>query len=222
MSLLITEMTEEVNAIVEEAGADKKYFVEGVIMQSEVQNKNGRIYPKGILEREVMRFTNEKIKGNRAYGELNHPQGPTINLDRVSHMFTELNFEGNNVIGRAKVLGTPMGTIVKSLIDEGANLGISSRGMGTLKKNKNGIMEIQEDFHLATAGDIVADPSAPNAFVRGVMEGVEWVYDVASSSWRTAQVFDAIEQTIKQTAHKSTKQLEEQAVPLFKRFIESL
>lgn len=223
MSLLITEQTDDIQIIVEanEEGS-KKYFVEGIIMQGDIKNRNGRIYPSSVLGREVNRYVEEKINGNRAYGELNHPSGPTINLDRVSHMFTELKEDGSNIIGKAKVMDTPMGKIVKNLIDEGANLGISSRGMGSLKKNKNGIMEVQADFHLATAGDIVADPSAPHAFVRGVMEGVDWVYDVASG-WRPREnAFDQIEEEIKETGRKSARELEEQASVLFKKFLDTL
>lgn len=219
---LITETTEEVKYLKEstEDGA-KNYFIEGIIMQGDIKNRNGRMYPKETLMREMKRYNESYVNQKRAYGELGHPQGPTINLDRVSHMFTELKEEGSNVVGRAKIMDTPMGKIVKNLIDEGANLGISSRGMGSLKKNKMGIMEVQNDFMLATAGDIVADPSAPNAFVRGVMEGTEWVYDVASSSWVAANDFDQIEEEIKETAKVSRKELEEQAAAFFERFVKS-
>ena len=180
MSLLIKEIVEDVQYIAEdildEETGEKKgknYFIEGIIMQGDIKNRNGRVYPKQTLMREMSRYNKNYVESKRAYGELGHPAGPTINLDRVSHMFTELKEDGNNVVGRAKIMGTPMGEIVKNLIDEDANLGISSRGMGSLKKNSQGIMEVQNDFMLATAGDIVADPSAPDAFVKGVMEGVE-------------------------------------------------
>lgn len=228
MSLLIKEIVEEVQYISEDILDEegnkkgKNYFIEGIIMQGDIKNRNGRVYPKQTLMREMARYNKNYVEAKRAYGELGHPQGPTINLDRVSHMFTELREEGANVVGRAKIMDTPMGKIVKNLIDEGANLGISSRGMGSLKKNAQGIMEVQSDFMLATAGDIVADPSAPDAFVKGVMEGVDWVYDVASSSWTMANTFDQIEEEIKETARVSAKQLEEQAAVIFEKFIRSL
>jgi hypothetical protein len=228
MSLLIKDIVEDVHCVYEEIldeegnAKGKNYFIEGIIMQGDIQNRNGRIYPKETLMREMARYNKNYVEARRAYGELGHPAGPSINLDRVSHMFTELREEGSNVVGRAKIMDTPMGKIVKSLIDEGANLGISSRGMGSIKKNKLGIMEVQNDFMLATAGDIVADPSAPDAFVKGVMEGVDWIYDVASSTWTVANTFDQIEEEIKEIAKVSTKQLEEQAALLFERFIKSL
>jgi len=174
---LICEVNEELKVITEanERGG-KSYFIEGVFMQAEQKNRNNRTYPKHIMEREVNRYIDEHIKQNRAYGELGHPSGPTINLERVSHMIKELREDGNNYIGRAKIMETPYGNIVKNLMDEGARLGVSTRGMGSLKE-RNGCMEVQDDFHLATAADIVADPSAPDAFVHGVMEGKEWVWD---------------------------------------------
>jgi hypothetical protein len=228
MTLLIKEIVEEVQYIAEDILDEegnkqgKNYFIEGIIMQGDIQNRNGRIYPKETLMREMSRYNKNYVEAKRAYGELGHPAGPTINLDRVSHMFTELREDGSNVIGRAKVMDTPMGKIVKNLIDEGANLGISSRGMGSIKKNKQGIMEVQNDFMLATAGDIVADPSAPDAFVKGVMEGVDWVYDVASSTWTVANTFDQIEEEIKEIAKVDPRKLEEQAAAIFEKFIKSL
>ena len=176
---LICEQLETVNIITEQKESGKKnYFIEGIFLMGDMQNKNGRIYPRNVLEKEVDRYTAEHIQKNRAYGELGHPSGPTINLERVSHMIKELRQDGSNFIGKAKVMTeTPFGQIVKNLIDEGANLGVSSRGMGSLKENKKGIMEVQDDFFLSTAADIVADPSAPNAFVRGIMEGKEWVWE---------------------------------------------
>jgi ABC-type branched-subunit amino acid transport system substrate-binding protein len=228
MSLLIKEIVEDVQYISEDILDEegntkgKNYFIEGIIMQGDIQNRNGRVYPKETLIREMNRYNKNYVEAKRAYGELGHPAGPTINLDRVSHMFTELKEDGSNVIGRAKIMETPMGKIVKSLIDEGANLGISSRGMGSIKKNKQGIMEVQNDFMLATAGDIVADPSAPDAFVKGVMEGVGWVYDVASSTWTTANAFDRIEEEIKEIAKVDPRKLEEQAAVIFEKFIKSL
>lgn len=223
MSLLIKEIVEEVQYITEaKEDGSKTYYVEGIIMQGNIKNRNGRVYPSEILFNETNRYVENYVKKNRAYGELGHPAGPTINLDRVSHLFTELKTDGDNVIGRAKVMETPMGKIVKNLIDEGAVIGISSRGMGSLKPNKQGIMEVQKDFMLATAGDIVADPSAPDAFVKGVMEGVDWVYDVASSTWTMANAFDEIETEIKETAKVSRKELESKAGDLFEKFVFSL
>ena len=155
----------------------KSYFIEGIFMQANKKNRNGRVYPTEILQKEAKRYTTEFIKKKRAFGELGHPDGPTVNLERVSHMIEELEEVGQNFMGRAKVLDTPYGKIVKNLIDEGAQLGVSSRGMGSLKPGRNGISEVQGDFYLATAADIVADPSAPDAFVHGIMEGKEWVWD---------------------------------------------
>ena len=175
---LICEVNENVQFITEdkENGA-KSYFIEGIFMQGDVKNRNGRVYPSEVLARETKRYNVEYVKKNRAYGELGHPQGPTINLERVSHMITELNQDGNNFVGKAKIMcETPYGKIVKSLMDEGAQLGVSSRGMGSLKE-KGGSAEVQKDFYLATAADIVADPSAPEAFVSGIIEGKEWVWD---------------------------------------------
>ncbi|HIE77281.1 MAG TPA: primosomal protein [Candidatus Thioglobus sp.] len=172
---LISEINESVNYITE--GKGKDLYIEGVFLQADLKNRNGRMYPGAIMENEVKRYTETYIDKKRAFGELGHPDGPTINLDRVSHMITSLVKEGSNYIGKAKVLDTPQGNIVKNLINEGAQLGVSSRGMGTLKANKQGIQEVQSDFYLATAADIVADPSAPDAFVNGIMEGKEWVWD---------------------------------------------
>ena len=174
---LITETIQEVRYLTEKKeDGGKSYFIEGPFLQTEIANKNGRIYRKPVMEREVNRYIKEYVETKRAFGELGHPDGPGINLDRVSHMITSLKEDGNNYIGRAKIMTeTPMGRIVKNLIDEGAQLGVSSRGMGSLKLNKDGVNEVQDDYYLATAGDIVADPSAPDAFVRGIMEGKEWV-----------------------------------------------
>jgi len=173
---LITEEIEQAEYIVEETNGKKNYAIKGIFMQSDVKNKNGRIYPKEILQKEVARYNREFINKNRAFGELGHPDGPTVNLERVSHMIKSLTPEGSNFIGEARVLDTPYGKIVKSLIDEGASLGVSSRGMGTLV-NTGGANIVKDDFYLATAADIVADPSAPDAFVEGIMEGKEWVWN---------------------------------------------
>jgi hypothetical protein len=174
---LICEVNEDLKIITEsnEAG-EKQFFLEGILMQGNLKNKNGRMYPTQTLANEVARYNREFVEQNRAYGELGHPQGPTINLERVSHMIKSLRQEGDNFVGKAKIMDTPYGNIVKNLMKEGAKLGFSSRGMGSLVK-KGDIMEVQNDFHLATAADIVADPSAPQALANGIMEGKEWVWD---------------------------------------------
>lgn len=173
---LICEQTE--NIVVESVGIgpDKKYFIQGIFLQANLQNRNGRVYPLDILEREVARYNQAYVSQRRALGELGHPDGPTIGLDRVSHLTIELYRDGNNFIGKAEILDTPCGKIVKSLMDANVKLGVSSRGMGSLKENEAGIQEVQDDFYLASVSDIVADPSAPAAFVRGVMENKEWVW----------------------------------------------
>ena len=174
---LIREEIQDANFLVEEKGDKKNYFIEGVFMQSDLKNRNGRVYPKSVMETEVKRYTKENIDRKRAFGELGHPDGPTINLERVSHMITDLSMDGSNVMGKAKIMDTPYGKIVKNLMDEGATLGVSSRGMGSLKAGAKGAQEVQGDFYLATAADIVADPSAPDAFVSGIMENKEWIWD---------------------------------------------
>ena len=175
---LISEEAIDVDFVTEEDENKKKnYFIEGIFMQSETKNRNGRVYPKVVLQKEVKRYTDKFINTKRAFGELGHPDGPTVNLERVSHMITELVEDGANFVGRAKIMDTPYGKIVKNLIDEGAKLGVSSRGMGSLKPVQDGLQEVQSDFYLATAADIVADPSAPDAFVSGIMEGKEWIWD---------------------------------------------
>ena len=174
---LITEEIQNVEYIIEQSKDGKKnYSIKGIFMQSDVKNKNGRIYPQHILQREVVRYNKDFINKNRAFGELGHPEGPTVNLERVSHMIKALYPDGNNFLGEAKILDTPYGKIVKSLIDEGARLGVSSRGMGTLQ-NTGRANVVKDDYYLSTAADIVADPSAPDAFVEGIMEGKEWVWD---------------------------------------------
>ena len=171
---LITEMYDEFEVLTEGKGKDMK--IKGVFMQAETKNRNGRVYPLNVLQKEVARYNKELVETKRAFGELGHPDGPTVNLDRVSHMIEELVPEGNNIIGKAKILDTPNGKIVKELLNAGAKLGVSSRGMGTLEK-RGQTNYVKDDFYLATAGDIVADPSAPKAFVEGIMEGKEWVWD---------------------------------------------
>ena len=173
---LITEINEDLEYIVEGTGDKKSMYINGVFMMSETKNRNGRIYSKPILFNEVSRYRNEYVDKNRAFGELGHPEGPTINLERVSHMIKELKEDGNNIVGKAKIMDTPYGNIVKNLINEGAKLGVSSRGMGSLEE-KGGANYVKDDFYLATAADIVADPSAPDAFVDGIMEGKEWIWD---------------------------------------------
>ena len=174
---LISESIEEVEYLFEQDTEGKKnYKIRGPFLQAEIKNRNGRIYPLSILEKEVGRYNKEYIQKNRAFGELGHPDGPTVNLERVSHMITGLHPDGNNFIGEAKIMDTPYGKIVKNLIDEGAKLGVSSRGMGSLEPRR-GVNFVKDDFYLATAADIVADPSAPNAFVEGIMEGKEWIWD---------------------------------------------
>ena len=173
---LITEQIEDVKVITEGKGDDKKLYIEGVFLQAELKNRNGRVYPFKVLETEVNRYNEEYVKTKRALGELGHPDGPTVNLDRVSHRITSLSAEGNNFIGKAQILDTPMGKIAKSLLEDGVKLGVSSRGMGSIDRRED-CNVVMDDFMLATAADIVADPSAPDAFVNGIMEGKEWAWD---------------------------------------------
>jgi len=214
---LITEVVEDNIEFVTEAktGGGKSYFIEGIFMQQEVKNRNGRKYPSGILEAEVERYNNAYVKQNRAYGELGHPAGPTINLERSSHLIKSITQEGNNFIGKAKIMDTPMGKIVQNLMDEGAKLGVSSRGLGSLK-NVGGVNEVQSDFMLATAADIVADPSAPDAFVQGIMEGVDWIQ--SNGAW-VPQFIDQAQATIRKA---SKSQLEEAKLNAFKAYIRNL
>ena len=184
-------------------------------MQSNKKNRNGRVYPTSVLEREVERYTKEYVEQNRAFGELGHPSGPTINLERVSHMIKELKKEGDNFMGKAKIMDSPYGTIVKNLINEGAKLGVSSRGMGTLKE-KNGANEVQNDFYLATAADIVADPSAPDAFVEGIMEGVEWIFE--GGRW----VESFVEEAQHEIKNVSKSDLEAAKLRIFEDFLKKL
>ena len=218
MKLITEQNFNSVNFLKEgKEGEKQDYFIEGIFMQGDMKNRNGRMYPVRTLLKEVNRYDKEYIQKNRAYGELGHPSGPTINLDRVSHMIKELKQDGSNFVGKAKIMDTPMGNIVKNLMDEGCMLGVSSRGMGTLKE-RNGVAEVQNDFMLATAGDIVADPSAPDAFVNGVMEGTEWIYDVASGNWRAMEVVDKIQEI----GQKSAKSLNENTIRAFQQFLNTL
>jgi len=216
---LICELNESDIQIVTESteSGEKNFYIEGIFMQGGIQNKNGRVYPVDVISREVDRYRGAYIDTNRAYGELGHPAGPNINLERVSHMIKDLHMEGSNAIGRAKIMDTPYGKIVKDLMKEGANLGVSSRGMGTLTK-RNGIMEVGNDFYLATAADIVADPSAPQAFVRGIMEGKEWIWENGVLHEREiAEIRDDIED-----GYATTRNKEEVMIEAFKKFLSKL
>lgn len=215
---IIQEINEEVQIITEGTGGAKNYFIEGVYLQGDIANRNKRLYPMSTLREKVSLYNEQYVDKKRAFGELGHPEGPTINMDRVSHMITSLKEDGNNFIGRAKVMDTPMGRIVKTFIDEGAKFGVSSRGLGTLKMNHQGINEVQNDFYLATAADIVADPSAPDAFVAGIMEGREFFLDAKTGQW-TFQ----LQEEIKDTIMKAKKQqLQEVKLLAFSRFIDSI
>ena len=213
---LITEYTEnDVQCIVEKnAQGEKKFVIEGIFMSAEQKNRNGRIYPKQIMERAVDKYVKEQVSQKRAVGELNHPEGPTVNLDKVSHLITDLQWEGNNVVGKAQILDTPMGRIVKGLLEGGVQLGVSTRGMGSLE-NRNGVMYVKDDFMLNTV-DIVQDPSAPSAFVNGIMEGVDWVWNNGILS---SQVIENMETEIR-TAPK--KHLYETQVREYKNFLSLL
>jgi hypothetical protein len=216
---LITEINEEVKYISEEGSEGKKnLYIEGIFLQGNLKNRNGRYYPEQVLAKEVARYTKENIEKGRAYGELGHPDGPSINLERVCMMIKSLKQEGSNFVGRAKIMETPYGNIVKNLMSEGASLGVSSRGMGSLVE-KNGLNEVQDDFYLATAADIVADPSAPDAFVNGIMEGVEWVWD---NGMLKAQKLEQAKRHINEAAAKvSKKELEEAKIRVFQRLLSS-
>ena len=210
---LITETIEDIEVLTEAtSNGGKQYKIKGVFMQADIKNRNGRVYPVETLAKEVRRYTNEFINKKRAFGELGHPDGPTVNLERVSHMITSLKPEGKNFIGEAKVMDTPYGKIVKNLIDEGAQLGVSSRGMGSIQQSQ-GRNVVGKDFYLATAADIVADPSAPDAFVEGIMEGKEWVWDNGVlKSMEVEQYKEEIERT-------KRKELAEVKANIFKDFI---
>ena len=202
--------------IVEENKDGKKdYFIEGIFMQSEIKNRNGRIYPKEVIQNEVKRYNKEFVQKDRAFGELGHPEGPTINLDKVSHLITKLEEDGNNFVGRAKILSTPNGQIVKNLIDDGAKLGVSTRGLGSLEYKGNA-QYVNDDFQLASGGDIVADPSGPEAFVEGIMEGVEWIYENGR-----LKAYD-VDQMQKELKSARLNKLQETKLNLWKRFVESL
>lgn len=212
---LIKEITETVSYLTEDANGKKTLYIEGPFLVSEKKNRNGRLYEYNTMKKEVSRYTEEYINKNRAFGELGHPDSPTINLDRVSHMITSLREDGNQWVGKAKILDTPMGNIAKSLIEGGAQLGVSSRGMGSLKM-VNGINVVQPDFYLATAADIVADPSAPGAFVQGIMEGKEWM--LVDGKWTEVNIEESIDQ-IKKT---SSRDIEKVSLQIFENFLKRL
>jgi len=215
MMKLITENIEEIQVLTEEKDGKKTHFIEGIFLQGDITNRNGRNYPVNILEREVAKYNENFVGTGRALGELGHPDGPTINLDRVSHKILSLKREGNNFIGKAKLLETPMGKIAKNLLDEGVKLGVSSRGLGSLTV-KDGVNYVGEDFMLATAADIVADPSAPDAFVEGIMEGKEWV-------WESGMLREVDINNLKKTIDEATRfDLQERKVKAFAAFLRGL
>lgn len=213
---LITEEIENIEVLTENINGKKTLFIKGTFLQAECVNRNRRKYPINVMEREVKRYTENYVNRGRALGELGHPDGPTVNLDRVSHKIVELYQNGNNFIGKAQILSTPMGKIAESLLKEGVTLGVSSRGIGSVKQTVEGYTEVGEDFMLATAADIVADPSAPDAFVQGIMEGVEWVYDASRNDWLIENTKNKINTLIDQ------KILEEYKLSIFNEFINSL
>lgn len=215
---LIKEYVESVKCITEAVKdtKEKQYYIEGVFLQSNLKNKNGRMYPENTMDNEVNRYMKEYVEKNRAYGELGHPESPSINLDRVSHMITGLKKEGTNWIGKAKILETPMGKIARGLLEGGANLGVSSRALGTLRMNKEGVQVVQDDFLLSTAADIVADPSAPDAFVRGIMESVDWIF--VDGKFEQKQI-DRTKEFIESTPKK---RLTEASIMAFQSFLKHL
>jgi hypothetical protein len=213
---LITEEIEKVKVLTEGTGNNKKFYIQGVFLQSECVNRNGRMYPFSIMEREVKRYNENYVQKGRALGELGHPDGPTVNLDRVSHKIVSLTCEGNNWIGKAQILSTPMGNIASSLLGDGVCLGVSSRGIGSLRENNKGYKEVGEDFMLATAADIVADPSAPDAFVQGIMEGKEWVWNNGVLEQKVSGLQKRVNTLV------DSKQLEEHKLNLFNEFLNSL
>lgn len=210
---LIKEVSESVNLVTEAKDGKKEHFIEGIFLQSELKNRNGRMYPESVMDKEVARYMKEQVEHNRAYGELGHPDTPSINLDRVSHLIVSLRKEGKNYVGKAKILETPMGQIAKGLLEGGANLGVSSRALGSLKSNNEGIQIVQDDFMLSTAADIVADPSAPDAFVRGIMESKEWVFVDGKF---VENHIEEVKNTIRKT---SSRQLEEAKIHAFQKFL---
>ena len=212
---LITESIEDIQILEEESNGKKLLYIEGVFLQADLKNRNGRVYPFGVLEREVGRYNEQYVSAGRALGELGHPDGPTVNLDRVSHKIVSLKAEGTNFIGKAQILNTPMGSIAKSLLESGVKLGVSSRGMGSIEE-KNGANYVRDDFMLATAADIVADPSAPDAFVNGIMEGKEWV-------WENGIIKEVnIAKYHRYISESTRKNLEERSLKSFNHFLQNL
>jgi len=212
---LISEEVQSAEYLIEENNGKKEYKIRGIFLQSEVKNRNGRVYPREVLVREVNRYNKEFVERKRAFGELGHPDGPTVNLERVSHMITKLTPSGRDFIGEAKIMNTPYGKIVKGLIDEGAQLGVSSRGMGSISM-RNGVNYVKDDFYLATAADIVADPSAPDAFVEGIMEAKEWV-------WENGVLLEKdVESWKHQIRNAKTRALEEAKLKVFESFLKKL
>lgn len=217
MKLITEHFDQQLEYITEAKNGKKEMYIEGIFMQSEAKNRNGRVYPKKIMEAAVDRYVTEQVSKGRSVGELNHPDGPTVNLDKVSHLITDLHWEGNNIMGKAKLLNTPMGQIAKGLMEGGVQLGVSSRGMGSVKRTRDGIMEVGEDFMLNTV-DIVQDPSAHEAFVNGIMEGAEWIYDEQHGIWTR----DLVEQQA-EFAHKNYKKIDTNtSIRMFKDFLNSL
>ena len=215
MKLIREEIETAKVTITEGKNGKKNHFIEGVFLQGEIKNRNGRMYPISTLQREAASYNSKYIEKGRALGELGHPDGPTINLDRVSHLITSLKQEGNNYVGKARLLDTPMGNIAKNLIDEGVKLGVSSRGLGTIRE-RDGVKVVMDDFMLATAADIVADPSAPDAFVNGIMEGREWVYNSGAIQEQT------VEQIKKRIDNAALNQMEEVKLSAFNQFLQQL
>jgi len=212
---LISEEIQNAEYLVEDNGGKKSYKIRGIFLQSDLKNRNGRVYPKQVLEQEVSRYNREFINKKRAFGELGHPDGPTVNLERVSHMITSLTPDGKNFVGEAKIMDTPYGKIVKGLIDEGAQLGVSSRGMGSIIQ-RNGANYVKDDFYLATAADIVADPSAPDAFVEGIMESKEWVWDNGKLVERDIEAWK------RQIREAKQRKLDEVKLKVFESFLGKL
>lgn len=232
MALLITEIFNDDCEVLTEANENgkKQHYINGIFMQGDIKNRNGRIYPSKILEKEMNRYNEQFVKTKRALGELNHPQGPQINADRVSHLITEMKRDGSNFIGKAKILSTPMGEIVKTFIEEGVRIGVSTRGLGSVKQTNEGIMEVQDDFHLATV-DIVTDPSGPDCFVNGIMENTQYFYDIASGTWKAQQLQEYIEETVAELKQEYVKPVtkatryvfdEQRAAKIFENFVQKL
>ncbi len=217
---LITETLDDLQYVTEaKEDGSKNLYIEGIFLQSSIKNRNGRMYPEHVMDKEVARYMKEAVETKTAMGELGHPNGPSINLDRVSHRIVSLRKEGTDYVGKAMITNTPMGNIARGLMESGARLGVSSRGMGTLKLTKEGVNEVQDDFKLATAADIVADPSAPNAWVDGIMESVDWVYD-ERLGWKALDLAEQAKQQINQAIR--SRQLEEKKLQIFENWLANL